>query len=101
MDLDLSSRMSNANSSWADCVCKKLGDFCGTATPCGIPGVVDAIKAGDWAKVASLIILGGACTLAPAAIVAMLIAAAFTCTFGASDEADELIKQELKKAFNF
>ena len=77
---------------WIECVCKKLGQFCSFATPCGIPEVIEAIRKGDWGRVAVLVIQAGACAAAPLAIVGMLIAAAVVCTFGGNMTEEELSK---------
>lgn len=75
--------------SWVGCVCDVIGDTCGAATPCGVPGVIDAIKEKDWAKVASLLILSGACGLAPAAIVAAAVAGSIKCSLSSENVATD------------
>ncbi|HYH78428.1 MAG TPA: hypothetical protein VEX86_01480 [Longimicrobium sp.] len=72
---------------YLQCVCGVIGKVCGTLTPCGIPEVIDAIKKGDWARVVSLIIQGGACAAAPAALLAAVIAGAISCALRDQDGA--------------
>jgi hypothetical protein len=73
--------------SWVGCVCDVIGNACGTATLCGVPGVIDAIEKKDWAKVASLLISGGSCQLAAVAIVAAAVAGAIQCSLSSEDVA--------------
>jgi len=74
--------MNDTNKDFVKCMCDNLGRLCGTATPCGIPGVEDAIRHHDWAKVAALVIQGGVCAILPPVIIAMLIASVLGCIFG-------------------
>ncbi len=85
------------SNSFVSCMCDKLGRLCGTATPCGIPGVEDAIRHHDWAKVAALVIQGGVCTILPPVIIAMLIASILGCIFGEGhgiDRPDSVVSAE-------
>ncbi len=85
--------------SFVSCMCDHLGRLCGTATPCGIPGVEDAIRHHDWAKVAALIIQGGVCAILPPVIIAMLIASVLGCIFGEGhgiDEGDEVFTAKMR-----
>lgn len=95
---------------YLECVCDKVGSSVGTASVCGIPKVIDAIKRGAWVEVASLIILGGASTLAPHTIVASVIVAHIACameltrdvldsTDGNSQLADAIAKEIEKLDF--
>ena len=75
---------------YLECVCGVIGKVCGIMTPCGIPEVIDAIKKGDWARVVSLVIQGGACAAAPAALLAAVIAGAISCALRAQDGAPSI-----------
>ena len=96
----MSQDKSAASNNWVDCMCKKIGDICGTAKHCGIPGVIEAIEKKDCAKVVSLLIQGGACAVAPGALLGAIVAAFFICSFGVSTskEAEEALVKEIQKA---